>query len=374
MPRNAVITNRQRGVTSAYLECYPEQGGPVQRVPLLRLPFLIGRSETADHTIYSSKVSKEHATIAASGDGFVVRDLDSTNGTFVNGKRITEDALADGDIIQVAHVEFRFRHPAVLAPALGAPADSAVEQTHVALSDQTDSIILGTQLMRELISREAVEILYQPIVDLQSGEVIGFEALGRGAHAELSRSPEVLFGLAERCGLTIELSRLFRRAAVASSHRLPPGPRIFVNVHAAELRDPGFIESLAGLRRGGASDRRVVLEIAESSVTDVAAMADRKAAFTRLGLEFAYDDFGAGQARLLELADIPPDYLKFDKVMIQGIDQAAPRQEMVAALLTAVRKFGVRVIAEGIETEPVAAICQRLGCEFGQGYLFGRPA
>ena len=79
-------------------------------------------------------------------------------------------------------------------------------------------------------------------------------------------------------------------------------------------------------------------------------------------------------SRLLELADIPPDYLKVDKALIRDIDLAAPRQAVVAALLTAVSKFGVRVIAEGIETEAVAAICLQLGCEFGQGYLFGRPA
>ena len=92
------------------------------------------------------------------------------------------------------------------------------------------------------------------------------------------------------------------------------------------------------------------------------------------GLQFAYDDFGAGQARLIELSDIPPDYLKFDRGMIEGIESATPRQEMVSALLRVVRRLGVRVIAEGVETELVAAICQRLGCDLGQGYLFGRPA
>ena len=374
MPRHAAFKSRQRGAASPFLECYPEPGGPVQRVPLLKLPFLIGRSETADHTIYSSKVSKEHAAIAAGDDGYLVRDLDSTNGTFLNGTRITEHSLTDGDIIHVAHVEFRFRHPSVIANVLDGPTDTVVERTHVALSDQPDSIIRGTQLLREMIGGEAVEILFQPIVELQTRDVVGYEALGRGTHPELSRSPDVLLRLAEQCGLAVELSRLFRLAAVAASSRLPEGVKIFVNVHGRDLADAGFLDSLSGLRRTAPGDRQIVLEIAESSITDVAAMADRKAAFTRLGLQFAYDDFGAGQARLLELADIPPDYLKFDKAMIQGIDLAAPRQEMVAALLTVVRKAGVRVIAEGIETEPVAAVCQQLGCEFGQGYLFGRPA
>ncbi len=144
-------------------------------------------------------------------------------------------------------------------------------------------------------------------------------------------------------------------------------------MHADELTRPDLLESLSELRARASNDHPVVLEIAEASVTDVVAMAGNKAAFTSLGLEFAYDDFGAGQARLVELTDIPPDYLKIDKAMIQGIEAAAPRQEMVAALLRVVRRLGVRVIAEGVETELVAGICQRLGCDLGQGYLFGRP-
>jgi EAL domain-containing protein (putative c-di-GMP-specific phosphodiesterase class I) len=167
---------------------------------------------------------------------------------------------------------------------------------------------------------------------------------------------------------------MFARRAVTSSGRLPPGVKVFVNMHAQELAHPDLFDALSELVTLTPSDHRVVLEIAESSVTDVSAMGKNKEAFMSLGLQFAYDDFGAGQARLIELSDIPPDYLKFDKSMIEGIEAATPRQEMVSALLRVVRRLGVRVIAEGVETELVAAICQRLGCDLGQGFLFGRPA
>jgi len=167
---------------------------------------------------------------------------------------------------------------------------------------------------------------------------------------------------------------MFGRRAVSSCGRLAPGTKVFVNMHARELADAGLLEALSTLAALASADHPVVLEIAESSVTDVIAMAENKEAFGKLGLQFAYDDFGAGQARLIELTDIPPDYLKFDKAMIEGIEAAAPRQEMVGALLRVVRRLGVRVIAEGVETELVAGICHRLGCDLGQGYLFGRPA
>jgi pSer/pThr/pTyr-binding forkhead associated (FHA) protein len=94
-----------QSVPPAYLERYPEAGGPAERVPLWKVPFTIGRSETADHTVYSSKVSKEHAAIEVAGQRYVVRDLDSTNGTFVNGKRVKTADLSEGDRLSVGRLE-----------------------------------------------------------------------------------------------------------------------------------------------------------------------------------------------------------------------------------------------------------------------------
>ena len=360
-------------VPSAYLERYPEAGGPAERISLWKLPFTIGRSDTADHTVYSGKVSKEHATIALADGRYTVRDLDSTNGTFVNGKRLSSHVLEDGDILHVAHIEFCFRYARPTAYPPGSGDDRAVEQTQMVLAHQPHSLIRGTELLRNLISTGAVEMLYQPIVDLRTRSVLAYEALARGTHPQLSANPATLLALAEECDLVVDLSRMFARQAVVSSARLPPGVKVFVNMHAQELAHPDLFDSLTELVALSSPAHPVVLEIAEASVTDVTAMGKNKEAFMSLGLQFAYDDFGAGQARLLELADIPPDYLKFDKGMIEGIETATPRQEMVSALLRVVRRLGVRVIAEGVETELVAAICHRLGCDLGQGYLFGRP-
>jgi EAL domain-containing protein (putative c-di-GMP-specific phosphodiesterase class I) len=360
-------------VTVPYLEHYPEQGGPAERVPLLRVPFTLGRSEATDHPIYSSKVSKEHATILKLGDDYAVRDLGSTNGTFVNGKRVEEQVLTDGDIVHLAHVEFCFRHESASDGPVPSGIDPCLDRTQAVVSGQPDSIIRGTRLLRELIATEAVEIAYQPIVDLHTHTIVGYEALGRGAHPDLAKSPALLLRLADQCELAVELSQLFCRKALSSARRLPPGTKLFINAHAREIASPDFVASLAALRAEAPPDHPIVIEIAESSVTDVAAMARHKRAFADLGFEFAYDDFGAGQARLLELTDIPPDYLKLDIAVIQGIEAAKSRQDVVSALLKVVGALGVRVIAEGIETEEVAITCRELGCHLGQGFLFGRP-
>ena len=355
-----------------YLECYAERGGPPERVPLLRVPFVIGRSEAVDHTVYSNKVSKEHAAIGLVGDRYMVKDLASTNGTFVNGQRTSEAFLRDGDIIQTADKEFRFRHPAV--EATRNEAQSAVEQTQLMTSDGLDSVIRGTQLVEAMIADAAVDTLYQPIVDLGTREVMGYEALSRGTHPKLSSSPAALLRLAEQCDLVVALSQCFRTLAIRASAALPKQARIFINTHAREVSSPGFLDALAVLARDSAVEHQIVIEIAETSITDVLMMAEIKNTVHQLGFELAYDDFGIGQARLLELTDVPPDFLKLDIALIQDIDTNKPRQEIVSAVLRVVSPFGTRVIAEGIETAEVAGVCRDLGCHLGQGYYFGRPA
>ena len=361
-------------VPAAFLERFPEAGGPVERIPIRQVPFIIGRAEDADHTIYSSKVSKEHARVDIADGRYVIRDLDSTNGTFVNGKRISCVILENADIVHVAHVEFCFRTAGTSAqPDTGL--ETLVEHTqHMAAGNQPHSLIRGTELLRELIDTRSIEILFQPIVNLRTRTAIAYEALARGTHPELSTNPAVLLALAERCGMVIELSRMLARQAVTTSTRLPGDAKVFVNMHPQELSHPDLVDALTELVSLASPSHPIVLEIAEASVTDVVAMGRNKEVFSSLGLQFAYDDFGAGQARLIELTDIPPDYLKFDKGMIEGIESAEPRREMVGALLRVVRRLGVRVIAEGVETELVAEICQTLGCDLGQGFLFGRPA
>jgi EAL domain-containing protein (putative c-di-GMP-specific phosphodiesterase class I) len=357
---------------AAYLERFAEQGGPAERIDLDRSRLLIGRSESAGHTIYSSAVSKTHAELLKIGDRYLLRDLQSTNGTFVNGERIAERVLNNGDIIHFAQVEFCFRQGSSHAPTISGVEES-VSRTQALEIPPPSSLIRGTEMLRELLRTEAVDVLFQPIVHLRTGEVIGYEALGRGTHPDLSRSPGVILALAEQCGLAVEVSRLFRQLAVRQCGDLPAPARLFLNIHRQELDHASLIDSLTALLPE-ARHRRMVIEIPESAVTDVATMARLRAALHQLNVEIAYDDFGAGQARLLELTEAPPHYVKLDKTMVEGIQTSLPRREILEALLRAARSLDVRIIAEGLETRRAAAACLQLGCELGQGYLFCPPA
>jgi EAL domain-containing protein (putative c-di-GMP-specific phosphodiesterase class I) len=354
----------------AFLEHSSEHGGSSERFTLTVLPATIGRAETNDLRVVVPAVSKQHAVFLSHAQGCCIRDLGSTNGTFVNGRRVTECVLTDGDIIHLGPVEFCFRLSALHSVAR-VPAETTATQALPRIVPR--SVIRGAEQLRELIDSRAVEIVYQPIVDLETKGASAFEALARGCHPGLTRSPAALLEMAEECGLVVELSQLFRTLAVEQARTLPRDARLFLNIHPRELDQTTFLSSLRDLREHQPDQRVLVLEIAEASVTNVQAMAQTRDAFATLGFEFAYDDFGAGQARLLELTEIPPHFLKLDVGVIRGIEAAVPRQEVVRALLGVVGTLGVRVIAEGIETESCAQMCRELGCHLGQGYLFGRP-
>jgi EAL domain-containing protein (putative c-di-GMP-specific phosphodiesterase class I) len=350
-----------------YLEHYPEGGEGAHRLLLERFPFTIGRSPVAHYCINSRHVSKEHAEIVRVEDQICIRDLGSTNGTFVNGQRVQEAPLFHGDIVHVAHKEFRFGHEAS-APA----ASGEISLTAQADSPLPSSLIQNVELLREILRDRLVKTLFQPIVDLRTQAPLGYEALGRGTHDKLSPNPTFLFSVAAQCNLAPELSRLFRRLAVQDAARLPAGTHVFLNLHPNELRDGVFLQTLRGIP-AALGDRRVVLEFHEEAVANALAMGRLRGQLHEMGVQLAYDDFGAGQARLAELAEVPPDFIKLDKALIRGIHESPARQELVRALTRVSTDLGILLIAEGIELEEERAVCLELGCHFGQGYLFGRP-
>ncbi len=116
-----------------------------------------------------------------------------------------------------------------------------------------------------------------------------------------------------------------------------------------------------------------MLEIHENVACDLPTLRRLRQHVHELGIQVAYDDFGAGQARFLELAELPPDFIKLDMRLIKNIDQAEPRRNLLRALARASIELGIQVIAEGVETPEEAEVCRELGCQFGQGFFFGLP-
>jgi EAL domain-containing protein (putative c-di-GMP-specific phosphodiesterase class I) len=352
------------------LESRLGEDGSLQRTPLQPLPFRIGRAPGLQLVLPAAHVSKLHAEIYSAGPALRVRDLGSRNGTFLNRQPIQDAPLHEGDVLHVGEYEFR------VARDLAEPDEDGAERTLLLSAPLSRRFLTGAARVEELIEKAAVTMLFQPIVTLPSARAAAYEALGRGRLEGLPENPVELFDLAGAAGpdMQAELSRLFRRKAVELVRDRPEPPVLFLNTHPAELERPGLLESLEELRTF-APQVDLVLEIHESALAQTDFISWLRTRLMEINVALAYDDFGAGQARLFELAETPPHYLKFDRRFVTGLDQApTSRQRLVASLVAAARELRVQTVAEGVETPLEAGACLRAGFSHAQGYHFGRPA
>lgn len=324
-------------------------------------PFTIGRGPDRDLRLGTPTVSSMHAEIISDADRLLLRDLGSTNGTFVNGVRLREECvLNEGDLVQFAQEVFRIEPTVESQPSRTMTADSA---------DHALSLIQ----FDKLITERAVVPHFQPIVDMHRRSTLGYEVLGRSRLYGLT-TPRAMFDAASVLHLESELSRIMREEGVEQGAGLSVDSALFVNTHPKELIDIDLLLfSLEGVRESTPT-RPLVLEIHEKAVTESDQMQTLRTGLNDLDIDLAYDDFGAGQARLVELADVPPDYLKFDIELIHGISTAShERQRLVESLVSMANELGVATLAEGVESEEEHEVCAQLGFKLGQGFLYGKP-
>jgi len=236
--------------------------------------------------------------------------------------------------------------------------------------------IQGGELLHDAITRQDFFPLFQPIFDLATGDMIGIEALSRGPRGSEIESGEILFSLAERTEMLLPLERICRAQSLEAAAAAGPDRKIFLNLSPAAVSDPdflgrGFLEQVLG---HGLSTDHIVLEITERTyVVYQELFREVLARFRQQGFRIAVDDVGTGYSSLASLADIEPDYLKFDTVFVRGIDRHPTKQELLDALLSFARKMHTQVIAEGIENEQELETLRSLRVPFGQGFLLARP-
>lgn len=349
-----------------FLERLTEAGTARERVRIVPTQFLVGRRRGSGLMLLDDNISKTHAEIHWRSNRPWIRDLGSTNGTFLNGNRVDHDVvLEDLDIVHFADVEFRVRFE-----PLG---DGNVYDKATDLAAPSKRLEQISQFHR-LFDEAGVLPYFQPIVAFANGVRFGYELLGRARLIGLPNHPLELFQIAAHVGMETQLSELFRAEGVRAAERLPHGSVLFMNTHPSEVCHEKLLTSLRDCRERFPA-QPLVLEIHESSVTDWGQARELKAALKDLNIGLAYDDFGAGQARLIELVEVPPDYLKFDKEFVKGIAHAtAAKQRLVASLVAMAKQLEVTTVAEGIEELEDSLHCGEMGFDFAQGYFYGRPA
>jgi EAL domain-containing protein (putative c-di-GMP-specific phosphodiesterase class I) len=339
--------------------CVGEQAA-VSQVPIARMPFAIGRDPACDLCLGSRMVSKRHAELIAATQAVIVRDLGSTNGTFVNGRRIREPTPIDNlDLVQFADREFRLGRR------------EAESSEHTAYVESLESGWLFSR-MREVVDQGKLRMVFQPIVTADGTTPVAYEALVRTDVVGL-KSPAQLFDTAVRLGWENRLSELCRAEAVKTLKGVPVPGTLFLNAHPHEVLGPELIATLSRLRKAS-SNRRLVLEIHEEAVPELATMREFRAALRDLDIGLAYDDFGVGHSRLLELAQAPPDILKFDRALVKDLgDASASQLGLVRTLHRHAVDLGIITLAEGLDSPAAFEACRDLGFTHFQGFLFGRP-
>lgn len=334
--------------------------------------FLVGRDNSSNLCLASPDVSRTHARLSVVGNGLWLEDLHSKNGTYVNKTKLTDrKQLYHGDIIHFATMEFRVgNHAAQPEDSFQLPGEG--DETGIWTSEELSHCFTSREKeFRRMLDTGAVRVIFEPIVDLATENVVAYEALGRSNFPGLPASPSELFKIACSLGLEGQLSEVLFFKALEDAARLIPGERLFINLHPATTNTP-YLQNLIERVVPYARHQEIVFEVSEEAVTDLDMIEDLHRNLKAHGMYLAYDDFGAGQARLLELMKVPPDYLKFDLRFIHHIEnQAASFHQTLAVLVQLAADLGTTTLAEGIETEAEKETCRSLGFALAQGYLYG---
>lgn len=243
-------------------------------------------------------------------------------------------------------------------------------------SNPGDASISLKARMRQLLDEQLLQTVFQPIVDMRTGEVAGHEVLTRPATESGLENAEELFSSSESTGSEWELEALARRLAIEAAADWPAGSLLFMNSSPGVLADPRFVQQIVRELQGsqGVVPSRIVLEITERCRdSEFANLPHSVEALRRSGFHIAIDDVGAGTSGLNRIMSLRPDWLKLDRELVDQIDRDKVRQHMVRFLVHFARLSGINVIAEGIERLEELDMLIELGVGYGQGYLLGRP-
>ena len=251
-----------------------------------------------------------------------------------------------------------------------------------AMRERAVTSLAVEQELQHALERGELRLYYQPLVNLESGDMVGAEALIRWQHPERGLvGPDYFLSVAEESGLIVQVGawavgeacRRLRDWDRRNGHS--PAFSLAVNLSARELTHPDVVAMvLNALRRSALDPHRLTIEVTEST-----AMADRDSGFRALrelhaaGVRIAIDDFGTGYSSLDHLREMPADILKIDRSFVAGMAANSPDSALVAAAVAMGRALEMEVVAEGIETTEQVADLREFGCPLGQGFLFARP-
>ena len=231
--------------------------------------------------------------------------------------------------------------------------------------------------LQEIIAQRKLSALFQPIIDLRTGEFLGFEGLIRGPADSPLHSPINLFGAAEQQGLSLEVEMLSRQIMLETFARQKLPGSLFLNISPETLIHPSFKngQTLEFMRKLDIDPARVVIEITENQPTfDFDGMRSALLHYRAMGFKIAIDDLGEGFSSLRLWSELRPEYIKIDMHFVQGVDHDPIKLQFLKSIQQIAESCGTHVIAEGIETEGELRVVKDIGIALGQGYFIAHPS
>lgn len=232
------------------------------------------------------------------------------------------------------------------------------------------------ETLYRILNERSIQSVYQPIISLIDGQIIGFEALSRGPENTPLHSPIALFERAEREGLTFAIEKIAREAALNGARFLSPQQKLFLNVSPTVIQDDTFTagHTLTLLKTYGFFPEQIVYEVTEQqSISDFHNFSRLLQHYRKQQFKVAIDDAGAGYASFQSILALKPDYIKIDRSLIQNIDQDPAKQSLLESFVYFAHKVNSKLIAEGVETLGELIQLIRLGVYAAQGFFLGHP-
>ncbi|MCC6128846.1 MAG: EAL domain-containing protein [Acidobacteria bacterium] len=235
----------------------------------------------------------------------------------------------------------------------------------------------GAMVLRDILEKRDIVSVFQPIFDLVENRMAAAEALSRGPAGSGFENAESLFSLAEKTELVIPLERLCRERSLEEAGKVLWPHMIFLNMSPAAAADSDFVDGalVRSVARCHLDPNRIVIEITERTYAQHQDLFSNVIRGLRQeGFRVAVDDLGSGYSNLAALAEIKPEFLKFDHHFTREIQRNRIKQDLLGAILAFAMKMDTQVIAEGIENSEEFEALRRLGVPLGQGYFLGRPS
>ncbi len=369
------VGNRLLEGVSERLQAYLQPGDTVARIGGDEFAVLLEDvSEPAQATDTATEVLRELEAPFALPDNevFITASIGVAPGS-LTGNNGSHNGTRAGDLLRNANIAM---HRAKEA------GKNCYQVYETSMRNQSSERLKLENDLRRAVERGQFVLHYQPQVELESGKVVGVEALVRWEHPERGLVyPAEFIPLAEETGLVVSIGRQVLEEACRGAQMFfdrfrEPRLTMFVNLSAKQFRHPRLAEEISGiLEKTGMEPGHLALEITESVVMSDAPAADSTLKELKaLGLRVAVDDFGTGYSSMSYLLSFPVDYLKVDRSFVSGLFTGGTKDEVITSgIINLAHALDLGVIVEGVETKEQLARLQGMNCEAAQGYYFAKP-